>query len=386
MTRLNALLEGVMAQGSRSPVVRAETASGELIFEAARGQARPGDPTPMTVATPFHLASVTKTMTAALILQLVEEGRAGPAGLDATLDELGVLDPTSRGRLNRGAGFAMGGRISLRNLLTHTAGMRDAFMDGPESLGLDEPAPGSFTQSRIFSQGADRSRLWSVWDASRPDDPDAGMVNFYLGGGFGDAPVGAPGERFHYSDTGYMILGLAAEVMGADSLVRLWRSRILDGLGLKATYFAYHEDPPDLGPRREPEAEVWAGEIPLFTEGYNLSPEWAGGGLVSTVADLTAFLHALRAGRLFGRRRSLEDMMTFATPPGLGAPRIGIGLGLDRTVFEGLELIGRTGAWGGRMVFEPQTGVVFAGSPNQGAAPRTWHWDFVRLAMAEVKG
>ena len=58
-----------------SAVVRIEAEDGRLIFEGAAGVARPDTGAAMSPSTPIHIASVAKTFTATLVLQLAEEGR-----------------------------------------------------------------------------------------------------------------------------------------------------------------------------------------------------------------------------------------------------------------------------------------------------------------------
>ena len=58
---------------------------------------------------------------------------------------------------------------------------------------------------------------WVPWDPERPDDPQAGIVNYYLNQ-LAHAPVGPPGEQYHYSDTAYVILGLVIERLTGQSL------------------------------------------------------------------------------------------------------------------------------------------------------------------------
>src|SRR5262249_20613633 len=74
----------------------------------------------------------------------------------------------------------------------------------------------------------------------------------------------------------------------------------------------------------------------------------AGGhALLTTTADLTRFLRALLAGKLFQRPETLREMRTFvpaADPTG----RVGYGLGLERYVLPGgVELVGHMGTTGG---------------------------------------
>jgi D-alanyl-D-alanine carboxypeptidase len=358
-------------------VVRVEDAEGAPLLVAAAGEARPG--IAMTAAHGFHIASVTKTMTAAVVLQLAEEGALGPRGIDAAYGDFGVFAPEIMARLHRSGGESLAHRITLRHLLTHTSGLRDAMEDDAATLG--GPAPDSLI-GRILAPGGDRRRAWKPWDPERPLDPEAGVINLFLANGTADAPLAAPGEGFHYSDTGFMLLALLIEKLTGCTLGDAYRERLFAPLGLADTYLAYRNDPPGLGPHREPEAEVWMGPMPVLGSGASLSFDWGGGGVVSSAASLNRFLRGLLGGALFRDHRTLAAMLDWQTPPGLAAPRTGVGLGIFRTEDAGLELIGHSGASGAKMFHAPRHGFFIAGTINQMAGPGTWHWPIAHHVAA----
>lgn len=361
----------------RSAVVRIERLAGGLVFEGAAGQARPDTGAAMTPDTPFHHASIGKVLTATLILQLAEAGAFGRRGLDARFGELGVLDAGPLSRLLRVDGRDAAPEITLRHLLTHTSGMRDAIVDDARSTG--GLAAGSLL-GRLTAPGGDPGRRWVGWTPSRPDDPDAGVLNFYLAGGIGLAGLSAPGTRFHYSDTGFVLLALTAEHFGGAAYHQLVQRRIVRPLGLSGTYIAYRNDPPGLGPARQPEAEVWFGARPLLSSGVSLSFDWGGGGSVSPARDLIALWRGLWRGALFRRRETFGAMTAWTTPPGLAAPRTGVGLGLFRAAYPGGELWGHSGAWGARMWCDPRRGLVISGTVNQVMADGPWQFPFLQAA------
>lgn len=361
----------------RSAVVRLERADGGLIWTGAAGVSRADTAAPMTPESRFHVASVTKTLTAALILQLAEEGALGEAGLETPLAQTGAFSPETVARLH-----PMGAdELTLRRLLTHTGGLRDAMVDDAEVLG--GPAPQSLV-GRMFRTG-DVSRRWDPWDPAHPDDPEAGVINYFLNAWIAAAPLFAPGSAFHYSDTGYMILGVVAERLGGAPLHRLFRRRLFEPLGMHRTYLAYRDDPADLGPARRPESDPCAGDLALLSADVSLSFDWAGGGVVSTAEDLALFLRGTLSGRLFTSKASLEAMTEVIAPDGLAPPRTGVGLGLLQVAHPGGVLIGHSGAWGARMFQDVETGVVLTGTINQSQGLDTWHWPFIAAAQALVK-
>jgi D-alanyl-D-alanine carboxypeptidase len=240
------------------------------------------------------------------------------------------------------------------------------------------PAPGSLI-GELLAPGGNPARAWVPWDPQLPDDASAGVINFFINRGIADQPLFLPGEGFHYSDTGFVMLGLLVQTIEGRSLHESLRARILQPLGLGSTYLAYRDEPP-LGPNRAPEAEVYAGDLPVLTAGGNLSFDWAGGGLVSTVLDLATFLRKLVGGHLFLAEDTLAQMIQWIRPAGLDESRTGVGLGLFRTPFDGAELWGHSGAWGTKLAFEPRSGLVFAGTTNQARSRNDWHHPFIRSA------
>jgi D-alanyl-D-alanine carboxypeptidase len=367
--RLQRVFDALTARSQAGAAVRIERlSSGELLFEGAAGRLRAGGDA-MQPGSRFHLASIGKTMTAALLLQLAEEGRLGAPGLDATLASTGALPPDIVARLLRVDGVACAHRLTLRHLLQHTGGLRDAVVDDRHQLG--GPAPGSLIGG-LMSQRVDPSHHWRPWDAQHVDDPAAGVLNHYLHEVAG-AGLALPGQAFHYSDTGYVLLGLAIEAVTGEALHTVYRRRLFEPLALGETYLAYADDPPDVIADRLPESEPWFATLPCLSSGVSLSFDWAGGGQVSTSSDLAQFLRRLLSGGLFQRPATLASMTAWSQPPGLRAPRTGVGLGLFRTGLLGITLIGHSGAWGGRMWAAPQRDLLITGTLNRTDAPDDWH-------------
>jgi D-alanyl-D-alanine carboxypeptidase len=376
---LGSMLEALRTQAAHPmrPIVRIERADGTLLWEGASGQARADEVGDLTPQHRFHVASIAKTMTAALVLRRLESGAFGRAGLDARLVDLDVLPGREVERLSRYGSANCGSSITLRHLLTHTAGLRDAMVDDTAQLG--GPAPGSLI-GRLMGAGGDPMRAWVPWDPSRPDDSDAGVINFFLNSGIAGTALGLPGQAFHYSDTGYVLLGLALERVAGRPLHEQLREEIFAPLGLHDSYLAYRDDPPGLGSARRPEADCWAEGTPCLSAGISLSFDWAGGGVVSTARDLIAFLRALLGGRLFDHRETLQAMIDWLAPSGLEPPRSGVGLGLFRVQSSCGPLIGHSGAWGAKMFYAPDLDLYIAGTTNQSASPHDWHWPFLEAA------
>jgi D-alanyl-D-alanine carboxypeptidase len=339
-------------------------------YLGAFGESRPG--VSLAAGDPLHWASISKTATAVLLLQLSEQGALGSRGVDTPLAELGLFADEVLSGLH-----VSGSRcITLRHLLTHTAGIRDAMVDDASALSvqLAAPAPRSIV-GRLLSSDPDLPSFWVPWTPLLPGQERAGTLNHYLANGLGSHPIALPGERFHYSDTGYVLLGLVIEHLSRLSLAESIRRRIAQPLGLGDLYLAYRDDPA-LGPAREPEAEVWVGDTPLLSNGSSLSFDWGGGGIVSSAASMSRFLRAVIGGELLGPVATAQ-MREWISPPGLVPPRTGVGCGLFRTAVGGRELWGHSGAWGGAMYHDPSLGLYLAGSVNQAVGGGNWHYGLV---------
>ena len=215
---------------------------------------------------PFRIASITKVFVAAVVFRLVEDRR------------LGLFDPIAP-RLSAATATALraGGydpdQITAQQLLSHTSGLYDYASDPAFAAAV----------------AASPHKRWT-----RSEE-----IEFALAHG---KPVGKPGERYAYSDAGYLILGEAIEQVTRQSLPGAVREQLnLKGLGLASTYFESLEQAP---PGALPLAHQYLGATDTsdFDPSFDL---FGGGGLVSTTADLDRFFRALLQGRIFKHRSTL---------------------------------------------------------------------------------
>jgi D-alanyl-D-alanine carboxypeptidase len=207
-------------------------------WRAAAGVADRHTRRPMRVDERIRIGSITKTFTAALVLELAAEGRLS---LDA---------PAARyvpGLVPR--------RITVRQLLQHTSGLPD-HADIPES---DEWRHRSFKPRELvkLALGLPRPKGW------------------------------------HYSTTNYVIAGMVVESVTGRTYSTELTERIIKPLGLHDTY-----DPGDSehirGPHPRSYTLVERNGKPVRVDGtvWNMSFGGAGGALVSTPADLNRFFGA----------------------------------------------------------------------------------------------
>ena len=406
--RLDAVMQALpLASSSPAPAdamhnaaVVVEDPAQKLYYAKGIGPAREGGTAAITAHDQFPIASVTKTMTATVILQLAEEGKLGPEGIETTLGSLGVLAPAVLDRLMTFEGRSYGAGLTIRQLLAHQSGMRDVFMDDAKltsEQSQGQAAPESFGGVLLGVLGTHRKCLetpgcdiatlatgktWAPWDPSRPDDPQAGILNFYLSyNGGATNGLFAPGQGYHYSDTGYIILGLVIEKLTGATLHEAYRKRLFDPLGLKHTYLEYATKPATT-PYEGNAADFYIGDFAGRTGRFNISFDWAGGGVVSTADELNRFIRALGEGRLFKKKETLALMTSPQWRQMRGDIAVERGLGVSRlTTPDGISYFGHTGFWGAIMLYEPGTGISLGGTLNQvGHNPAIWAIDLLRAA------
>jgi D-alanyl-D-alanine carboxypeptidase len=224
----------------------------------------------------FRIASVTKSFTATLVLQLVGEGK------------LRLDDPVERWL----PGVVPNGQnVSVLQLLRHTSGIRD--FDDPEGLmGPREVIAAPLSRPALF----------------------------------------APGSAWSYSNTNYILLGLIVESATRSAFADELRRRILAPLRLRGT--TLERNPTDTAVTR-PYAhgyDLLSSSGPRDVTAFK--GHWASGGIVSTVDDLARFYSALLGGRLLRRDLLRRMLVTVPTanpagdPNGPWGPGVRYGLGI----------------------------------------------------------
>ena len=177
---------------------------GNKSWADAAGFADPAASTPMTVNHQFRTASVAKTFTSVIILQLIEEGRLsladrigdhlGPQlrALNRTREELQITNGSNQGQL-----------VTVKHLLTHTSGIPDYFFE-KSTAGSQKGR--SFLDVALTDIGGSESRAMidRHWE---PID----ILQYYLDNELSVHAKFKPGAGFHYSDTNYLLLGLIIE-------------------------------------------------------------------------------------------------------------------------------------------------------------------------------
>ncbi len=262
---VDAVLHDAAAAGDVPGVVAMAADRSGPIYEGAFGRRGVPDGVPMTPDTMFAIASMTKPVTAAAVMQLVEQGRLS---LDAPAQQ--VLPQLADAKVLEG--FDQAGEpllraprwpMTLRHLLTHTSG-----------FGYD-------------TWNADLFRYFA--NTGRPTHASGKLIGL-------NAPlVFDPGEGWAYG-IGIDWAGRMVEAASGKALDAYMREHIFDPLGMGDTGYALR---PDQRKRLAGfHARKPGGSLEMFERQAPQNPEFipGGGGLYSTAADYLTFLRMLLAG------------------------------------------------------------------------------------------
>ncbi|MDJ1486150.1 serine hydrolase domain-containing protein [Cytophagaceae bacterium YF14B1] len=161
---------------------------GKPVYQKAFGKANLELGDNLSVDNVFQLGSMTKQFTAVAILLLEQQGK------------LSIVDTISKYI----GGYPNGNKITIHHLLTHTSGIKD------------------FTKMK------------SLQDIAQKEMTPKMMVDF-----FKDEPVDfAPGEKFDYNNSGYVLLGYLIELVSGEKYEDYIKKHIFDKVGMSHSYYA----------------------------------------------------------------------------------------------------------------------------------------------------
>lgn len=269
----------------------------------------------------FGIASITKTVVAATIMRLEEEGLLG---LDNPISAYLTIIPPN-----------VDPSITIYQLLSHQAGLRDYFAH-PD--------------------------IWPRVEGSLETAIPPIEVADYIG-----APIFNAGERFEYSNANYLILGLIIEAVTQKTVGSVMREKFWEPLGLNATYFGANE--PIEGviavPWRDTDGDGTLENIAMeFGPAYH-SVFYTAADVFTTASDLSMWAYHLFAGEAVSGT-SREKMLTFID---LDDPVAnGYGLGIRRVILGNRTTWGHTGGmrgYGSFMFYDPISKVSIALLNNQ---------------------
>jgi len=299
---LSAWLDERAAQGLFSGVVLVR--SGSTLFEHAAGLAHRGHRVAIKPDTRFQVASVTKMITAATALRLVERG-----ALSLHKPLTGFLPPEFRP-------IGLDDRHTLHHLLSHTSGLANYHDD-------DDDTWASFTSAW------DRV---AVYHARGPRD----LLPL-----FADLPSTADPGGFEYGDANFVLIGILIEWITGKSFATVATEEVLVPAAMTGSAFNQLDvEPEDMATAYlatdEPPA-AWRSNIYSVPAGG--MPD---GGMTTTAHDLDHFLTALRSGTVV----TPETFSLVLTPHGFDedSPEA-YGYGMELVVVDGrVAIYGHGGA------------------------------------------
>jgi CubicO group peptidase (beta-lactamase class C family) len=321
---------GAVVLVTRGGVIAVHAAVGDAVrYGVVAGrpvELPPTERVPMRPDTVFDIASLTKLFTTVLALRQVDAGRLS---LDA---------PVARYLPQ----FAANGkaRVTVRQLLTHTAGL-------PQDVALS----------------GDR------------DAATAEVLGVPLAAGM------SPGNQYYYSDVGLVTLGAVLERVTGHRLDRLLRDELTTPLGLRDTGYS----PPTAMRERIAATEYQPGRGMLRGRVHDGMAASLGGiagnaGIFSTAGDLAVFAQMLLNGGRYGgvrilREETVRQMLTNANVRFPGQDH-GLGVELNQPYFMGPlaapTTFGHTGFTGTSLVVDPASHTILILLANQVHPDREW--------------
>jgi CubicO group peptidase (beta-lactamase class C family) len=268
-SELDQFILAAMDEGHLPGVAVAIIQKDQVLFSRGYGDADRDGPKPVTVDTPFMLASVSKTVIAAAVLQAAD---AGLLDLDQDIDTYLPFPVDHPAKPDA--------PITLRALLTHTAGIADDW-DRLSALYVDGDSPITLAQ----------------------------FMQDYLsaGGAYHDATTcfttEAPGTAYSYSNVGASLAAYVVEVATSVPFDVWCNTHLFEPLGMTNT--GWHLA--DLDPASIALPYAWAADTGYDTYGHYGYPDYPDGALRSSVADLAKFLGMVAAGGIAGGQSILPE-------------------------------------------------------------------------------
>jgi CubicO group peptidase (beta-lactamase class C family) len=263
--------------------------NGKPVFAEAYGLADREKKVPVTLATQFRIGSMNKMFTATALMQLVQAKK--------------VTLATTVGKLMPGyPNKTVADKVTLHHLLTHTGGTGDIF--GPEY---------------------DKHRL----ELKTLDD----YVKLY-----GERePAYEPGEKFAYSNYGFLLAGVMIEKATKRSYYDIVQERVFKPAGMTATASLAEDQPVparSVGYMHDDQTGAWTPN----TDTLPYRGTSAGGGY-STVEDLLKFANALRANKLLDAKHT----QLLGSAQTTREPGVSYGYGFTAQEINGVRCIGHGG-------------------------------------------
>lgn len=218
--------------------------NGKPIYQKAFGKANLELDILLTPEYVFQLGSITKQFTAIAILMLEEQGK------------LKTSDPISKYIPD----YPSGEKITIHHLLTHTSGIKD------------------FTKMKTLQEIAQKEMTPKM------------MVDFFKN----EPAVSAPGEKFEYNNSGYVLLGYIIELTSGETYENFIEKRIFEKAGMNRSFYA--SDRQVIQKRAYGYQKKESGYVNKTV--ISFSVPFASGSLMSNVSDMLKWQNALNQNLL----------------------------------------------------------------------------------------
>ena len=245
----------------------------------------------------WKAASITKTFTANVVLQLVGQGKLS---LEDKLSKYGWS-----------VGIADRDQITVRMLLNHTSGLPDLENDIPKFQKIRWGDPTEvWTHAEILK-----------WTRTLE-------------------PLSAPGTEYHYTNTGYYLLGLIIESTTGKTATQEIQTLCADKLGLTNTRLADmpayllsrpHSDGYTARSGLPPGVEVPGKTNVVNATKWNTSAGWTSASIVSGLTDLRTWIEAVASGKLLTpamKTEQLKDPIQMTN--NVNGPHYGLGVAISK--------------------------------------------------------
>lgn len=269
---------------------------------------------PVTTEDYFRIGSITKPMTAAIVLQLVDEGLIE---LDATVESYlpGWLE-----------GYEYADEITIRQLLNHTNGLVEYALS-----------------PSFYALAGQRSDV-----AITPEEIREWLAR--------QQPLFAPGTEYQYETGGFLTLGDVIELVTGNSAAAEMRARIFEPAGAENIYLTPEEFPPTPVVNGYGRAEMYLAGTVLVgredTDGLTILDEpvidllgqpqevlqsagWTGGGNEAQLESVAAIMGAMFDGTILS-----DEQIAEMTAPTLD---VNYGLGIDSSEIDGVRVYSHGG-------------------------------------------
>ncbi len=273
---------------------------GQILLSKGYGLSNVDGKTPIRPDTVFDLASVSKQFTSMAILILAERGKLS---LDDPLSKFFPEFP------------AYAQKITVRNILNHTSGLPD-YMELLMTAGkIDKQwQPGGFEPT-----SADVIKV-----LAEAKDPRFGA-----------------GEKFEYSNSGYVVLGQIATRAAGKPLPQFLKENVFEPLGMKSTLIA-----DETKPKIKNRAVSYGFEAGKYVDAdYTpLNLIYGDGNVNTTIEDMFKWDQALYTEKLI-KTATLKQAFTSGKLNDGKETGYGFGWGIGK--FGGLDVVAHSGGWAG---------------------------------------